>query len=109
MTKIFTYISLFFLAGLLTSCSQVLQTVDLNINAEDNSLQEAFNVVEKTLTIREANSQKTAAYTRIVLKNGRGDIAQPISEKLALKSEYPKNNLPIKYKIGIGDTVRFLD
>lgn len=107
MTKLFTYISLFFLAGLLTSCSQVLQTVDLNINAEDNSLQEAFNVVEKTLTIREANSQKTAPYTRIVLKNGRGDIAQPISEKLALKSEYPKNNLPIKYKIGIGDTVTF--
>ena len=107
MTKLFTYISLFFLAGFLTGCSQVLQTVDLNINAEDNSLQEAFNVVEKTLTIREANSQKTAPYTRIVLKNGRGDIAQPISEKLALKSEYPKNNLPIKYKIGIGDTVTF--
>ena len=107
MTKLFTYISLFFLAGFLTGCSQVLQTVDLNINAEDNSLQEAFNVVEKTLTIREANAQKTAPYTRIVLKNGRGDIAQPISEKLALKSEFPKNNLPIKYKIGIGDTVTF--
>ena len=107
MTKLFTYISLFFLAGFLTGCSQVLQTVDLNINAEDNSLQEAFNVVEKTLTIREANAQKTAPYTRIVLKNGPGDIAQPISEKLALKSEYPKNNLPIKYKIGIGDTVTF--
>ena len=107
MTKLFTYISLFFLAAFLTGCSQVLQTVDLNINAEDNSLQEAFNVVEKTLTIKEANAQKTAPYTRIVLKNGRGDIAQPISEKLALKSEYPKNNLPIKYKIGIGDTVTF--
>ena len=107
MTKLFTYIAFFFLAGFLTGCSQVLQTVDLNINAEDNSLQEAFSVVEKTLTIREANAQKTAPYTRIVLKNGRGDIAQPISEKLALKSEYPKNNLPIKYKIGIGDTVTF--
>ena len=95
------------MAGLLTGCSQVLQTVDLNINEEDNSLQEAFNVIEKTLTIREANLQKTAPYRRIVLKNGRGDIAQPISEKLALKSEYPKNNLPIKYKIGIGDTVTF--
>ena len=107
MTKLVTYISLFFLAGFLTGCSQVLQTVDLNINAEDSSLQEEFNVVEKTLTIREANTQKTAPYTRMVLRNGRGDIAQPISEKLALKSEYPKNILPIKYKIGIGDTVTF--
>jgi len=107
MTKLFTFISLFFLAGFLTGCSQVLQTVDLNLNSEDPSLQEEFNVVEKTLTIREANAQKTAPYTRMVLKNGRGNIAQPISEKLALKSEYPKNNLPIKYKIGIGDTVTF--
>ena len=107
MTKLVTYISLFFLAGFLTGCSQVLQTVDLNINAEDSSLQEEFNVVEKTLTIREANTQKTAPYTRMVLRNGRGDIAQPISEKLALKSEYPKNILPIKYKIGIGDTVTY--
>ena len=107
MTKLFTFISLFFLAGFLTGCSQVLQTVDLNINAEDSSLQEEFNVVEKTLTIREANAQKTAPYTRMVLKNGRGDNALPISEKLALKSEYPKNNLPIEYKIGIGDTIAF--
>ena len=107
MTKFFSYISLFFLAGFLTSCSQVLETVDLNISAEDNSLQDEFNVVEKTLTIREANAQKTAPFSRIVLRNGRGENAQPIPEKLALKSDYPKNNLFIEYKIGIGDTVTF--
>ena len=107
MTKLFTYISFFFLAGLLTNCSEVLQTVDLDINAEDNSLQEKFNVVEKTLTVREANAQKNAPYSRTVLKNGRGEIAQPVPEKLVLKSEYPKNNSPIEYKIGIGDTVSF--
>ncbi len=107
MTKPFNYISLFFLAGLLTSCSQVLQTVDLNINAEDNSVQEEFNVVEKTLTIREAKAQKTTPYLRAVLKNGRGENAQPIPEKLALRSEFPKNNSPVEYKIGIGDTVTF--
>ena len=107
MTKLFTYIAFFFLAGILTGCSQVLQTVDLNIDVEDNSLQEEFNILEKTLTVKEANVQQTAPYTRIVLKNGRGDIAQPISEKLALKSDYPKNNLPIEYKIGIGDTISF--
>ena len=47
------------------------------------------------------------SYPREVLKNGRGEIAQPIAEKLALKSEYPKNKSPIEYKIGIGDTVTF--
>ena len=47
MIKLFTYISLFCLVGLFTGCSQVLQTVDLKINAEDNSIQEEFNVVGK--------------------------------------------------------------
>ena len=70
-------------------------------------MQEEFNVVEKTLTIKEAKKQKAAPYPREVLKNGRGEIAQPIAEKLALKSEYPKNKSPIEYKIGIGDTVTF--
>ena len=45
MTKVFSYISIFFLVGLFTGCSQVLQTVDLDISSEDSSLQEEFNVV----------------------------------------------------------------
>ena len=107
MTKTLTCISLFFLAGLIVGCSQVLQTVDLEINSEDLSMQEEFNVVEKTLTIKEAKAQKTAPYSRVVVKSGRGEIAQPIPERLALKSDYPKINLPIEYKIGIGDTISF--
>ena len=105
MTKLVTYISLFFLAGFLTGCSQVLQTVNLSINSDDPSMQEEFNVVEKTLTIKEAKAQKTAPYPRVVIKSGRGETARPISEQLALKSEFPKNNIPIEYKIGIGDTI----
>ena len=107
MTKLFNYISIFFLVGLLTGCSQVLQTVELNINAKDNSLQEEFNVVEKTLTLREARAQMTAPYSRAVLTNGRGENAQPIPEKLAMKSEFPKTSSPSQYRIGIGDTVTF--
>lgn len=107
MTKLLSYISLFFLIGLLNGCSQVLQTVDLSINSEDSSLQEEFNVVEKTLTIREAKIQKSVPYPRVVLKNGRGEDAQPIPEKLALKSKFPKKSLPMEYKIGIGDTITF--
>ena len=76
MTKLFTYIALFFIVGLFTCCSQVLQTVDLDINSEDSSLQEEFNVVEKTLTIKEATAQKATPYLRVVLKNGRGENAQ---------------------------------
>ena len=105
MTKHFIYISFFFLAGLFTGCSQVLQTVDLDINLEDSSLQEEFNVVEKTLTIKEAKAQKAAPYLRAVLKNGRGEIAKPIPEKLALKSEFPKNEILKDYKLGVGDTI----
>ena len=108
MTKLFSCISLFCLAGLFTGCTQVLQTVDLYINSEDSSLQEEFNVVEKTLTISEAKAQETAPYPRVVIKSGRGEIAKPIPEKLALKSEFPQNKLPTKYKIGIGDTITFI-
>ena len=107
MINVLKIILIFTLTSLLISCSQVLQTVDLNINAEDHSLQEEFNVVEKTLTIREAKEQRTAPYSRAVIKNGRGENAKPIAEKLALKSEFPKKNSPIEYKIGIGDTINF--
>ena len=82
MTKLFTYISLFFLAGFLTGCSQVLQTVDLNINTEDNSLQEEFNVIEKTLTIREAKAQKTAPYSRTVVKTVVVKMLNPFPKNL---------------------------
>ena len=108
MTKFFIYISFFFfLAGLFTGCSQVLQTVDLNLNSEDSSLQEEFNVVEKTLTSREAKAQGATPYLRVVLKNGRGENAQPIPEDLALKSEFPKNEAPREYILGIGDSLTF--
>ena len=93
--------------GFLLGCSQILQTVNLDVSSKDNSAQEEFNVIEKTLTIKEAKSQKNAIYHRKVLRNGRGDSAQPISEKLALQSEFPKSQTPILYKIGIGDTITF--
>ena len=93
--------------GLLANCSQVLQTVDLQINIEDKSEQENFNVIEKTLTIKEARMQKNAPYVRKVLQNGRNKDAQPILEEVALRSEFPKNKTAIEYKIGIGDTITF--
>ena len=57
MTK---FIRLYFLCyGILAKqLFTVLQTVELNINSEDNSEQQEFRVVEKTLTVREARAQK---------------------------------------------------
>ena len=92
MAKSFKPILLFIITGFVISCSQVLQSVDLDINAEDDSVQERFNVIEKTLTIKEAKRQKNATYLRTVLRNGRGNKAQPIPEKFALRSEFPEND-----------------
>ena len=91
----------------LTDCSQVLQNIDLEINTEDNSAQEDFSVIEKTLTLSEARKQKNATYARALLKNGRGADSKPVSEKLVLLSKFPKSETPGDYKIGIGDTITF--
>ena len=48
------------LASLLVNCSQVLQTVNLEINTEDSSHQEDFSVVGKTLTLGEARKQNNS-------------------------------------------------
>ena len=101
MNKFLRVIYFFIVAGIINACSQVLQTVDLDINTEDNLAQEKFNVVEKTLTINEARAQKNAPYLRVVLKEGRGSSAKPIPEKSALKSKFPNNSSPLKYRIGI--------
>ena len=107
MIKIFKITFAFVLIGFVLSCSQVLQTVDLKVDAEDVSSQEEFNVIEKTLTIKEARAQRDAPYVRQVLRSGRGKNAQPIPEKIALLSNFPKYEAPSKYKIGIGDTITF--
>ena len=89
MIKFLRITVILILGNFLANCSQVLQTVDLEINSEDNSSQENFNVIEKTLTIKEARKQKNAPYIRKVLQNGRGVNAQPIPEELALISRFP--------------------
>ena len=82
MTKLFYYISLFFLVGLFTGCSQVLQNVNLDINLEDSSLQEQFNVVEKTLTIREAKAVKAALMQDQCCKMGVVKMLNPFPKNL---------------------------
>ncbi len=93
--------------GIIPSCSEVLQSVDLEVDSKDNSSQEEFNVVEKTLTFKEALLQKNSAYPRAVIMNGRGENAQPVPEEKALLSKFPGKQEAIEYKIGIGDTINF--
>ena len=91
--------------GTFLSCSQVLQTVQLKVDESDKATQEEFNVVAKTLTVNEARKQNMSPYERTILQFGTGENARSIPEKLAIQSNFPLNDLPIEYKIGIGDTL----
>ena len=52
MNKYFKIALLCIPLGFVTNCSQVLQTIELKVDSEDNSVQQEFNVLEKTLTIK---------------------------------------------------------
>ena len=95
------------LLSAVTACSQILQNVELKINSEDDSIQEEFNVIEKTLTLNEAKSQNKSTYNRLILKPGKGNDARNISENSILKSKFPDKQKSSEYKIGIGDTLSF--
>ena len=91
----------------LANCSEVLQTVDLTVSTEDNSAQEEFNVVEKTLTLAEARAQRRAPYPRRVIQSGRGAVAGPIAEGSLTSASFPRSAKAAPYRIGAGDRVNF--
>lgn len=107
MNRYFEIILICVATGFLASCSQVLQSVDLEISTEDKLEQQMFSVVEKTLTVKEAQKQKNAPYERSLLKNGRGNESKPIPENSILASNFPENETSGAYKLGIGDTLTF--
>lgn len=91
----------------LAGCSEVLQTVDLTVSSQDNSAQEEFNVVEKTLTLSEARAHKSAPYPRRVIQSGRGKTAGPIAEGSLTSVSFPRSAKAAPYRIGAGDRVNF--
>ncbi len=105
MIKFLTTISIFLLASLFSGCSQVLQTVDFQVDTIDGSIQDEFNVIGKVLTIKEAREQSKSPYNRMVLQSGRGDKARSISESLVVQSKFPNETELSDYRIGIGDTL----
>ena len=78
MVNLIKFFKLLIVLGALANCSQVLQTVELQLSSEDSSTQEQFNVIEKTLTVREARKQNSSPYKRFVLQAGRGNAARSI-------------------------------
>lgn len=93
------------LIGIFSGCSQVLETIDLSLDNEDILAQEDFKVIEKTLTLVEAQKQNEGHYLRHIIQNGRGDAAKIISENEASTSIFPPNSARSSYRLGIGDTV----
>ena len=107
MTSFGKFICATLASAFLSSCSQVLETVDLTIANSDAAPQEEFSVEETTLTFESARRANTDPYPRIVLSSGHGNTAGPIREAEALVSNFPASAKPAYYRIGIGDELSF--
>lgn len=107
MTSFGKFICATLASALLSSCSQVLETVDLTIANSDAAPQEEFSVEETTLTFESARRANTDPYPRSVLSSGHGNTAGPIREAEALVSSFPASAKPAYYQIGIGDELSF--
>ena len=107
MTSFGKFICATLASALLSSCSQVLETVDLTIANSDAAPQEEFSVEETTLTFESARRANTDPYPRSVLSSGHGNTAGPIREAEALVSNFPASAKPAYYRIGIGDELSF--
>ena len=93
---------------LIASCSQVLETVTLELDDRDPLEQEQFTIVEKTLTMSEAKTGNSQPYNRLLMQKGLGKDTKLITENQAIKSDYPKNKKAQEYRIGVGDKLAFI-
>ena len=107
MNKLARILSASFCLLTVTSCSQVLQNVVLDVPNNDLTPQENFQVEEKTLTLTTAKIANQDPYPRNVIQSGRGSSARPIREVDALLSNFPAPDLPSNYKIGAGDVISY--
>ena len=93
---------------MLPGCAEILQSVELKINSRDETKQDEFNVVERTLTLKETIKSNQSPYPRRIQTQGSGEKARHISENEALLSTFPRTNEKAKYKIGRGDILSFV-
>ena len=107
MIKFSRCVLFFVLTFILLSCSQVLETVELQLNLQDETIQEEFKVIEKTLTLKEAKKGLTEPYLRRIIQKGPGMSAGHFSEQVILKSVLPDLEDVNEYRIGTNDVVRY--
>ena len=107
MTKfsrsILTVLTLF----VLNCCSQVLENVQLELNSEDQTNQEEFKVIEKTLTLKEANINQSAPYFRRVAQQEKGIKSGHFDREDFLQSKLPVSEGIFEYRIGINDILQY--
>ena len=108
MISIIKKVLLVLTIGFLASCSQVLETVTLELNDKDPLEQEKFTVIEKTLTMSEAQAGNLLPFARLVSQSGIGKDAKIIAEIQATKSNFPAYKQAPNYKVGVGDTLEFI-
>ena len=107
MAKLLNRFIVFITVSIFASCSQVLEPVELDVDARDTSLQEDFKVLEKTLTLSEAQSQNSKPFTRKIIQTGIGKKAQLLDETYVSQGQFPEVEPLGEYKVGIGDTLSF--
>jgi protein involved in polysaccharide export with SLBB domain len=107
MDKLLSRFIIFLTASIITGCSQVLEPIELDIDARDTGSQEDFKVLEKTLTLSEAQLQNSKPFTRKIIQNGIGKKAQVLDETYARQGQFPEIEPVGEYKMGIGDTLSF--
>ena len=108
MISIYKKVLLTLTVSFFANCSQVLETVTLELDNADPLEQEQFTVVEKTLTMSEAEVGNSLPFERLVSKGGAGKDANLVKEVQALKSNFPAYTPPKNYEVGVGDTLTFI-
>ena len=88
MISIRKKVILIFTISFFASCSQILETVTLELDNTDPLEQEQFTIVEKTLTMPEAKAGNSLPFDRLVSKGGVGKDANLMKEFQALKSNF---------------------
>ena len=108
MDKLLNRFILFLTASIITGCSQILEPIELDVDARDMRSQEDFKVLEKTLTLSEAQSQNSKPFTRKIIQTGIGKKAQVLDETYVSQGQFPEIEPLDEYKVGIGDTLSLL-
>ena len=107
MAKLLNRLIILLTVSMIASCSQVLEPMELDVDARDTGSQEDFNVLEKTLTLSEAQLQNSKPFIRKIIQTGVGKKAQVLDETYVSQGQFPEIEPPDEYKVGIGDTLSF--